>query len=401
MQSVDFDAIAAGNFSGMTFSFDVIKNNSLFESTSYRLPGLVTFCTYAGGLVLVLSILFNLLVILAFFRRPRLITSFTIQFLNFVIILLLTLLFDGPLNILCTLDSTLFFNPIFCALYKFGAWTFPSLALLQQMAIGLDRWSAMLAPVWHRTKTVRYGINVTMALVAYYLVLYLPLFAVDTVRGAPDGKRCDYHHALRQYQVFVRIATYYLPLGFTYVSYPVLLVLLRKRRNGQIQAAAARAKILERTTQIGVGRISSIPMRRPHRILRSRSVPLDAMAEEIRNGRFEGSSLDLGQLHGERPLPEQQQQLQPTQSSKMRRRKLNLSMWMMFVQIVCSLPLTVTYTLIQYFEVSHSLPYLDDINVFAILLTAVNIMIDPVMYWIFFRDIRMETLKLLRCNGGS
>ena len=77
-------------------------------------------------------------------------------------------------------------------------------------------------------------------------------------------------------------------------------------------------------------------------------------------------------------------------------------MWMMFVQIVCSLPLTVTYTMIQYFEAtSRGIPYLDDVNVFCILLTGVNILIDPMMYWIFFKDLRVETLSLIRCRWTS
>ena len=227
----------------MNFSKDFSTTLAPIVQDAYRLPGLVTFCTYAGGVILFLSVCFNFLVVMAFFRRPRLITSFTIQFLNFVIISLLTLLYDGPLNILCSIDNRLFFHPIFCAFYKFGAWTFPSIGLLQQMAIGIDRWTALLAPVWHRTKTVKYGIRMTLWIVLYYLTLYMPLFVVDTVTGPPMGMRCDYHHAMRQYQVFVRTATYYLPLSFTYVSYPCLLILLRKRRNGQIQAAAARASM--------------------------------------------------------------------------------------------------------------------------------------------------------------
>ena len=72
-------------------------------------------------------------------------------------------------------------------------------------------------------------------------------------------------------------------------------------------------------------------------------------------------------------------------------------MWMMFVQIVCSLPSIITYTMIQYFHESlrGRIPYLDDVNVLSILLTAINILIDPVMYWIFFKDLREETLRLL------
>ena len=70
---------------------------------------------------------------------------------------------------------------------------------------------------------------------------------------------------------------------------------------------------------------------------------------------------------------------------------------MMFVQIICSLPSIITYTMIQYFHESlrNRIPYLDDVNVLSILLTAINILIDPVMYWIFFKDLREETLRLL------
>ena len=70
----------------------------------------------------------------------------------------------------------------------------------------------------------------------------------------------------------------------------------------------------------------------------------------------------------------------PHKPAPKHRRKLNLSMWMMLVQIICSLPLTITYTMIQYFDGSRAFPYLDDVNVLSIFLTAVNILIDPIMY---------------------
>ncbi len=219
---------------GMNLSIPGQYNNSL----AYRLPALVTFATFAGLLTLILSVFFDLLIVGAFFRNPRLITPFTVQFLNFIVIQLVLLLYHGPLNIISHLDLTVFLNPTFCAFFKFGAWTFPSLTLLQQMIIGMDRWSALLSPVWYRAKKVKHGVRVTAGWVAFYLILYLPLFVIDTVTGVPAGQRCDIHHVMESYQVVVRVVTYYLPLCFTYVSYPALLIALRKRKNNaQIHAA--------------------------------------------------------------------------------------------------------------------------------------------------------------------
>ena len=172
------------------------------NNTKYGLLGLVTFCTLAGTITVFLFIIYNMLVVAAFFRRPRLITPFTVQFLNFVIILSVELFFDGPLNVLLFLNHDLFYNPGFCAFYKFGAWTFPSLAWLQQVVIGMDRWSALLRPHWHRAKTVGYDVRLTLSLAMSYFSPYLPLFVVDTVAGVPDTVRCDIHHALQSYQVF-------------------------------------------------------------------------------------------------------------------------------------------------------------------------------------------------------
>ena len=226
----------ADNSSGHSIMRTHVPNATHYgtNNTKHGLPGLVTFCTYAGSITVFLSIIFNMLVVAAFFRRPRLITPFTVQFLNFVIILSVELLFDGPLNVLLVLNHDLFYNPVFCALYKFGAWTFPSLALLQQVAIGMDRWSALLRPHWHRAKTLGYGVRLTLSLALFYFSLYLPLFVVDTVAGAPATVRCDIHHALQGYQVFVRMATYYFPLCFVYISYPLLLLAIRRRRHAQI-----------------------------------------------------------------------------------------------------------------------------------------------------------------------
>ena len=66
----------------------------------------------------------------------------------------------------------------------------------------------------------------------------------------------------------------------------------------------------------------------------------------------------------------------------------------MFVQIVCSFPLIITYSMIQA-QVT-GLRYLDDINAVSILLTAVKFLIDPLMYWYFFQDLRQETLNVIR-----
>lgn len=212
------------------------------DSFAYHLPGLVTFASYAGTLILALSVCFDCLIVATFFRhRRRLITPFTVQFLNFVLLQLLLMLYDGPLNVMSHLDRDALLDPVFCGFFKFGAWTFPSLALLQQMAIGMDRWSALLVPVWYRTKTIRYGVRVTVVLVVFYFALYLPLFIADTMAGVAAGQRCDLHHTLGYYQVVVRVATYYIPLCFTYVSYPLLLLALRNRRTSQIQDAVIKA----------------------------------------------------------------------------------------------------------------------------------------------------------------
>ena len=235
--SASLNNVSAKVLNGMTNSSLTDQRNT---PLGYHLPGLVTFATYAGVLTLCLSLFFDFLILIAFFRRPRLITPFTIQFLNSVLIQLFLMLYDGPLSIASHINRNLLRNPIFCAIFKLGAWTFPSLALLQQMVIGADRWSALLAPVWYRGKTVRYGIQITLSMVVFYLVLYLPLFIADTVTGVPVGQRCDIHHTLGYYRIVVRVLTYYFPLCFTYVSYPLLLMTLRKRRNAQIHAAVIR-----------------------------------------------------------------------------------------------------------------------------------------------------------------
>ena len=225
-----FGNYSHSNVSGQQPSYDPMK-----------LKSFVTFNLYVGAATVIISIIFNFYILLAFIKRRRLITPFTVQIFNFVTINIVTLLVEGPLNIATFLNPHLFTIKPFCSVYKFGAWTFPSIALLQQMAIGFDRWLALLKPVWYRQKTVKFGVHVTLGLITYYFLLYLPLFIADCLhsRYIPVGARCDVHNVFVYYQIAVRLLTYYLPLCFTYVSYPILLIMVRHRRR-KIVASATR-----------------------------------------------------------------------------------------------------------------------------------------------------------------
>ncbi|OQV17387.1 hypothetical protein BV898_08492 [Hypsibius exemplaris] len=342
-----------------------LSNSSIGNIPHYdpmRLRSFVTFNLYVGALTVVLSILFNFYIILAFVRRPRLITSFTIQILNFVIIEFVTLIIEGPLNIATFLNPRLFTLKPFCAIYKFGAWTFPSLALLQQMAIGLDRWLALLAPVWYRQKTVAFGVKVTVGLCGSYFLLYLPLFIADVIHTSTVavGARCDIHRVFVSYQIVVRMITYYLPLFFTYVSYPILLGMIRCRQRRIASSANTRT---DKTSMFVTGKRADVDA----------DLELSVTAVRAQTSRKAADRANA-------------------------RRSGNLSMWMMLVQIVCSAPLTVTYTLIQYHPNEAQIPYLHDFNSFSIMLTSLNMVVDPLIYWIFFRDLREETIRLARCR---
>lgn len=136
------------------------------------------------------AVIIDIFFITVFIRRPRLVTPFSIHILNLTILELLFILLLQPLDLLHNLDDSVYSrNLANCAYMKYVQWS-SSLVHLQYAVICLDRWLAILAPLWYRTKTPLFGVQATLCAVVYQQAWYLPLFIADTVHARPPGSYC-------------------------------------------------------------------------------------------------------------------------------------------------------------------------------------------------------------------
>ena len=110
---------------------------------------------------------------------------------------------------------------------------------MQNAIICVDRWLAVLHPIWYRTKKKRYSVYATLTALLYHNLFYLPLWIKDMTVEISPHDYCDFTRAFPNYQQVVRVLTIFLPEAFLFVSYPILLIKvdrLKRRRVAGNQA---------------------------------------------------------------------------------------------------------------------------------------------------------------------
>ena len=151
--------------------------------TWYQLPKLITTGAYCSSGLVFAGIFLGIVILLTFIRRPRLITPFTIYVLNLTAINLITAATYDVMMLLRVLHRERFRgNVAFCGAYKYMQWTTLGACSMQHFIICVDRWLALLRPNWYRTKTVRFGVRMTLAAFVYQQLWYLPMFALDVMQ---------------------------------------------------------------------------------------------------------------------------------------------------------------------------------------------------------------------------
>ncbi|OQV12901.1 hypothetical protein BV898_12823 [Hypsibius exemplaris] len=310
--------------------------------------------TYIALIVIILAVFLDLCIIMAYVRRPRLLTAFNVHILLLTVQELLCAVLANPIVIQQNLSRNVYMtNPAHCSYQKYIEWTFGSLMLLQHDVICLDRWLALLRPSWYRTKTARFGVTATLCAFVYQQTWYLPLFVAEMMREIVPDSICRTTVALPAYQLVVRIATHFLPELFVFLSYPMLLWRVWKLRKTRFH----RLKTVRRGSRIEGQQ-------------RSSTGSGSAEARNLAVIYARTASIDL-------PLQ--------LMSSRRTHDELQLTLWLLILQIVFWMPPTVATVLRS---INSALD--QDLFNLALLLPCALLLIDPLVYLIFLKNVRNE-----------
>jgi 7 transmembrane receptor (rhodopsin family) len=313
----------------------ILTDHLEYDLREFKLPLFIKLTTFCGCAVVLSATVLNLIVLITFLRRPRLITSFTIHVVNNTILEIIAASVFSPMFLYRNLDREIYRQNVYCAMYKYLNWTLPSMLLLQHAIISLDRWLAILAPLWYRDKkTTNMAIAATIGAFLYVQLWFIPLFIADTLRPKLTGTFCDNTASWPRYQLAVRLATAILPVVLMDLSYPFLIFMVWKHTRPQVHAE-----------------------------------PL------VQNKTVKKTSQQRSNRH------------------------MGMAMWLLMVQMVLWTPSNVTNMLIG---MRSQLPYLYDVHTFAVVLSGVLLLADPIIYLAFLKDLRKELVTGLRalwtCN---
>ena len=183
--------------------------------------------------VSLIAITLNATILLAFRQNRPLINAFTIHILDLTII-----------NLAVGVTLTVFFIPVHnfhegclrvravCAVYRSLTFLMRYMVMHQHWVICLDRWLALLVPVWYSTeKRTRYAWMSTLFFLFTGLLWTFIVVGVEFSIALPEGAYCGEPIRTSLLPVVVAL-TVLVPQGFIYVSNPFLLFLVWKRRNG-------------------------------------------------------------------------------------------------------------------------------------------------------------------------
>ncbi|OQV12432.1 hypothetical protein BV898_13308 [Hypsibius exemplaris] len=335
------------------------------NATAIRLSHELYIASWAGVGITSLACVLNLAILVVFYRGPRrLINPFSIHVINMTIINLLYAAINDPFALANLLHREAYYgNKYFCGAYNFFQWTLQiSMPGHQQLIICFDRWLALLVPVWYRTKTVKFGMTATLISLAYTLAWYLPIFITDityteTMVIAYPMRYCTYIKTLMGYQLVARFALTYVPRTLLVVLTPGLLYMVWKRRRKVLSTIAPSfTNSLVSNTASGNIRMASL--------VRNRRPPVQRNLKAERERRF--------------------------------RAELWLVLWLMGMQIGCWISTTVPSVLMQQYVGVAVQEYIDSYS-FALILSMLLLIAEPIAYVVFLKDLRAEIRSYFRC----
>ncbi|OWA54798.1 hypothetical protein BV898_19192 [Hypsibius exemplaris] len=213
---------------------------SCLSVTTYRI-----LTGFTAPLTLI-SVGMYLAVLITFFKRPTLITHFTVNLISLSVINLVHSVVYWPQAISRPITLGVWLNsPLTCAVFQYFIWIMPIMTVMQDLVICGDRWVAFVAPVWyHRRRSVKCTLCGTLVVTLWLHGWYMPLNVLNYLTPMPLRQGCD-GTAYPGYRAVVLTMVCYLPQALIYGSYPVLLTLLWRRR---VQKARRRRDRAERLT---------------------------------------------------------------------------------------------------------------------------------------------------------
>ncbi|OQV17305.1 hypothetical protein BV898_08555 [Hypsibius exemplaris] len=181
-------------------------------------------------LVGTLGIILNAAVLLAFRRNPKLINAFTVHVLNLTVINLVAgTVFTVLIKPCQHFDQACLSIRANCAVYRFCVFNAAYMIIHQHLVICLDRWAALVAPVWYRQKTVRHGWLATLGCTLSGVAWSVAIIGFEFAITLPPNAYCKYPIQTVILSIAV-VCTVMVPQGFIYISYPVLLYLVWRKK---------------------------------------------------------------------------------------------------------------------------------------------------------------------------
>ncbi|OQV13614.1 hypothetical protein BV898_12157 [Hypsibius exemplaris] len=207
---------------------------SCFSVTAYiAIAGVTVPLTF-------LSVALYLGVLMTFLRHPALITPFTVHIMSLSVIGIIHGIGFFPQATARPISGNWLNSPLPCAIFQYFMWVLPTMTLLQDLVICADRWVAYLIPLWyHRHSSVKRGLLATMAVTVWLHGWYMPLNILNYYTPMANRFGCD-GTAYPKYRSIVIAMVSYAPEVLIYGSYPVLLILLWRRRAQKLKVRNAR-----------------------------------------------------------------------------------------------------------------------------------------------------------------
>ncbi|OQV17103.1 hypothetical protein BV898_08819 [Hypsibius exemplaris] len=196
------------------------------------------------------NICMNVAIITTFLKRRRLITPFTVNIMALSFIgIIHGLVFYPQVTVRPIFDNWLN-QPFSCAVFQYTMWVIPALTLMQDVVICLDRWVALLAPMWYRSDNkLKYSLMATAIVIVWVHVWYLPLNILNfhTPMAARFG--CD-STIYPVYRLVVGTMVTSIPQLLAYGSYVVLLGLLWRRRSHRLGVSQVVVSYVTRSSAV-------------------------------------------------------------------------------------------------------------------------------------------------------
>ena len=221
-----------------------MNNSTCVNPTNHPLclpPVFYITVTSILGLGFIVTQTLNIGILTTFYLRRSLVTPFTVHIVNLIIIN--TVLFFGfvPLVVPRPLFPAWYNNNrTVCSFMQYFTWAVAALNPLQDLIICLDRWLAYLYPIWYRSSRTKYfGITATSIAVIYFHLWYLPLNILNSLMSVEDRRRIGCYSTLYlKYRFILYTAICILPQVIVYTSFPLLLVIVWKRRRVHVEGRA-------------------------------------------------------------------------------------------------------------------------------------------------------------------